>query len=86
MEALKNPEAMSQLESSDVQSGKLRRFWGWIAEYTELKPTFMGFGINMNAIIRDWADADRRRQQHSRHAGADSMTRPCSHARVAHIS
>lgn len=55
--ALNDPEAMRVLERDTVEPGSLRRFWGWVAEYTELKPNFMGFGVNLNAIIKGWANS-----------------------------
>lgn len=48
--ALADPGAMAALENPDEES-RLKRFWGWVARYAELKPTFFGFGINLNAVI-----------------------------------
>jgi hypothetical protein len=48
--ALRDPNAMAALENPNEET-RLRRFWGWVARYGELKPTFFGFGINLNAVL-----------------------------------
>jgi hypothetical protein len=48
--ALADPAAMAALENPDEET-RLKRFWGWVARYTELKPMFFGFGINLNAVV-----------------------------------
>lgn len=55
VKALNDPEAMAVLDDAHAEPGRLRTFWGWVAEYAELKPNFMGFGINGNAIIAQLA-------------------------------
>ena len=49
--AVRDPEAMRALEREDVEA--IRRHWSWIPRYLELKPSFCGFGVNLNAIIED---------------------------------
>jgi hypothetical protein len=56
VKALHDPEAMHVLETAHAEPGKIRTFWGWLGKYTEIKPNFMGFGINGNAIIAELAD------------------------------
>jgi hypothetical protein len=48
VEALTDANAMAALEDPKEET-RLKRFWGWVARYAELKPTFFGFGINLNA-------------------------------------
>jgi hypothetical protein len=55
--ALTDPTAMAALESPDEES-RLRRFCGWVARYAELKPTFFGFGVNLNAVFERLAATD----------------------------
>lgn len=55
VEALHDPEAMQALEDAHAEPGRIRKFWGWLGKYGEIKPNFMGFGINGNAIITQLA-------------------------------
>lgn len=52
--ALADPDAMAALENPNDDT-RLRRFWGWVARYAELRPTFFGFGINLNAVLESLA-------------------------------
>jgi hypothetical protein len=54
VEALNDSEAMKLLERDTAEPGAVKKLWGWVEEYLELKPNFMGFGLNMNAFIRNW--------------------------------
>lgn len=50
-EAIQAPESLDALERLD--RGAIRRRWGWITRYLELKPSFMGFGLDIDAMIDD---------------------------------
>jgi hypothetical protein len=52
--ALADPDAIAALENPDDDT-RLRRFWGWIARYAILKPTFFGFGIDLNTVLESLA-------------------------------
>ena len=47
--ALQDPEAFQALE--ELNETKIYDKWGWLTRYFDLKPNFMGFGINLNAIL-----------------------------------
>lgn len=49
--ALKDKEANKALEKLDET--EIKKHWGWINKYFDLKPNFMGFGININAILEE---------------------------------
>jgi hypothetical protein len=48
---LKNPNGVKSLDLLDKRS--IEMHWGWLVRYADLKPNFMGFGVNINAILRD---------------------------------
>jgi len=48
---VKDPNALKSLEVLDKR--RIERHWGWLNRYAELKPNFMGFGVNINAILGD---------------------------------
>jgi hypothetical protein len=49
--ALKDNDAMSALQQLEPKA--LRSKWGWLSKYVDMKPNFMGFGVNLNAAIDD---------------------------------
>lgn len=49
--ALRDDNAVTALKS--LEPGALRKGWGWLSKYVELKPNFMGFGVNLNAALDD---------------------------------
>lgn len=53
---LQDAESFEDLEN--MQQDKLDKKWGWVTRYFDLKPNFMGFGINLNAVIEDIAKRD----------------------------
>lgn len=59
VDALRNSEAMDALEDSSKR-GRVRVFWSWLAQYAELKPTFFGFGPNINAILEKLSGQPQR--------------------------
>lgn len=50
-QAVRDPAAMRALEVKDIDG--LRNHWGWIPKYLEMKPSFCGFGVDLDAIIED---------------------------------
>ncbi len=53
---LQDAEAFENLE--EMHDDMLNEKWGWVTRYFDLKPNFMGLGINLNAIIEDLANRD----------------------------
>lgn len=49
--ALRDEDALRALEQ--LEPGTLQKGWGWFSEYSDLKPNFMGFGVNVNAVLDD---------------------------------
>ncbi len=49
---VRSPEAMEDLKRLDKDDA--RRRWGWITRYLELKPSFFGFGVDIDAMIDDF--------------------------------
>ena len=49
--ALKDDDAVSALQRLDRSVIKSK--WGWLSRYLELKPNFMGFGLNLNAVLEE---------------------------------
>ena len=47
--ALRDPDADRAL--SGLEPGAFSRVWGWLARFVELKPNFMGFGVNLNEML-----------------------------------
>lgn len=48
-ETLRHPDAKEALEG--LSEEKFVKSWGWILTCFELKPNFMGVGLNLNALI-----------------------------------
>lgn len=49
-------EALRRLDRSSIQQR-----WSWITRYLDIKPNFLGFGVDLDAIIDDlWNRAPRR--------------------------
>jgi len=46
---LRDTDSVKSLQSLD--RNRIERHWGWLNRYVELKPSFMGFGVNINEII-----------------------------------
>jgi hypothetical protein len=49
--ALHSAEASSALKKLD--KSKIEKYWGWITDYTEMKPGFFGFKADVGKIIAD---------------------------------
>jgi hypothetical protein len=47
--ALRDEEALSALQR--LEPGPLQKSWGWLRKYASLKPSFLGFGVNLNAVF-----------------------------------
>jgi hypothetical protein len=56
--ALRDEDAVRLLVQLD--SDGIKRKWGWLTKYLDLKPSFMGFGINLNAVLEDLLSARDR--------------------------
>lgn len=56
--AVRDPEAFQSLQNLDP--GRLERHWGWLSHYFIIKPSFFGFGIDLNAVIEDLFFRNRR--------------------------
>jgi len=50
-ENIKN-KSFDEIEK-DEHEESLKSRWRWITEYMELKPTFFGFGVNLNKILEN---------------------------------
>jgi hypothetical protein len=50
VEALRSDDAVKAL--TELNREELARWWSWL-KYLELKPSFCGFGLNLNALIDD---------------------------------
>lgn len=48
---VRSPEAFEALKRVD-RHDVLKR-WGWVTRYLELKPNFVGFGVDIDAMIDD---------------------------------
>jgi hypothetical protein len=55
---VKEPNAFKSLQALDKE--KIKKYWGWLTSYLELKPSFFGFGVNINAILDDLFFRPRR--------------------------
>jgi len=49
--ALKDEDAVNALTA--LEPNAFKRGWGWLSRYAELKPNFMGFGVNLKPMIDD---------------------------------
>jgi hypothetical protein len=49
--ALHSSEASNALQKLDKH--KIEKYWGWITDYTEMKPGFFGFKADLGKIIGD---------------------------------
>jgi hypothetical protein len=49
--ALKDDDAVRALKR--LEPGAIKRGWGWLSKYADLKPNFIGFGVNLNAMFDD---------------------------------
>jgi hypothetical protein len=49
--ALRDEDAIRVLKQLDRDGIKQR--WGWLTRYLDLKPSFFGFGVNLNAVLED---------------------------------
>jgi len=49
--ALRDPDAIRLL--SKLEPSAFARTWGWLAQYVDVKPSFMGFGLNVDRILAD---------------------------------
>jgi len=47
--ALRDDNALAALHR--LEPGALQNGWGWLRDYAELKPSFLGFGVNLNAAL-----------------------------------
>lgn len=48
---VKETDALTVLDSMD--RSHIENRWGWVTRYVELKPSFFGFGVNVNNVIDD---------------------------------
>lgn len=51
---VRSPEAFDSLKRLDKD--EVRKRWCWVTRYLELKPSFLGFGVDINAIVEDLWD------------------------------
>ena len=51
LKALKSEDALKSLEKLDTSS--LKKGWGWLRRYVEMKPGFFGFNVNLNKVLND---------------------------------
>jgi hypothetical protein len=49
--ALRDENALSALEH--LEPGAIQKGWGWLRKYAEVKPSFLGFGVNLKAVLDD---------------------------------
>jgi hypothetical protein len=47
--ALRDDNALGALQR--LEPGAVQKGWGWLRGYAELKPSFLGFGVNINAAL-----------------------------------
>jgi hypothetical protein len=57
--ALRSDEASNALDKLD--KSEIKKYWSWITEYTEMKPAFLGFKIDVGKIIADMLEKARQR-------------------------
>ncbi len=53
--ALRDDDAIAALKKADKSA--LRKYWGWL-RFLELKPNFMGFGMNLNRVLDKYVFGD----------------------------
>jgi hypothetical protein len=47
--ALQSPDAIAAL--SRLEPAVLSRYWGWLRKYVEVKPSFLGFGLDVGKML-----------------------------------
>lgn len=56
--SLHSTDAMNALQTLDRP--EIENRWGWITRYFDLRPNFMGFGVNINQVIDDMTQQKRK--------------------------
>lgn len=51
LSALQSEEATESLNT--LNKSNLEKYWGWISEYTEMKPGFFGFSVDLKKMVAD---------------------------------
>ena len=51
LKALRSEDTLKSLEKLDKSS--LKKGWGWLRRYVEMKPGFFGFNVNLNEVLND---------------------------------
>jgi len=51
VDALKQEDALKALETLD--GDKLQKVWGWLSKYLTMEPSFYGFSINLDKVLKD---------------------------------